>query len=430
MNKTLYTKTLPSIGEYDAVVLGGGPAGVAAAIASAREGAKVLLVEATGALGGMATAALVGPFMTCYSRDGDRPLVGGIFREIVERLVKIGGAVAPEKADAPSIYTSFIDKYHRHVTPIDPFKLELLLDEMVDEAGVDLMLYTRFADSIVEDGEIKGAVLLALEGLVLVKGKVYIDCTGTASVAEASGVPTYKGHEVSGVPQPATLMFEVSGADDEKYAEFAKRPEYPVKVYKTPSRGTYKVNHYRVFGVDAADSASMTRAHKVARLQVNDAFSVLKDKTPGFEKAEIKSVARMLGVRESRHIVGLYTVTVDDVSRGTKFEDRISAYGYGMDVHQRSESEKGNFKIEVANVYYIPYRSLVPKGCSNLLVAGKTISCESQAAGGLRCMPSAMAIGEAAGIAAALAQGSGTHVEKIDIFKLQSKLRQRGAILD
>ena len=166
MNKTLYTKTLPSIGEYDAVVLGGGPAGVAAAIASAREGAKVLLVEATGALGGMATAALVGPFMTCYSRDGDRPLVGGIFREIVERLVKIGGAVAPEKADAPSIYTSFIDKYHRHVTPIDPFKLELLLDEMVDEAGVDLMLYTRFADSIVEDGEIKGAVLLALEGLV------------------------------------------------------------------------------------------------------------------------------------------------------------------------------------------------------------------------------------------------------------------------
>ncbi|MBR2466772.1 MAG: FAD-dependent oxidoreductase [Clostridia bacterium] len=429
-NISFSKSSLPLIGSYDVVVLGGGPAGVCAAIEAARSGAKVLLAEATGGLGGMATSALVGPFMTSYDRDGERPVVGGLFTEIVERLSERGGAIVPSDTDSPSVYTSFIKKYHRHVTPIDSFELEVLLDEMTREAGVEVMLYTRFADAITEGEEIKVAVLLALEGLVGVEAKVFIDCTGNADVANAAGVPTYKGHEESGIPQPATLMFEVSGADDERYENYAARPEYPVKVYRTPEAGTYKVNHYHVFGADATSSESMTRAHMQARTQVKDAFSVLKNKTPGFENAIIKKVAPSLGVRESRHIVGKYKITVGDVSRGTKFDDRISAYGFGMDVHNRTEKESGNFKTEVAPVYYVPYRSLLPLGCDNLLVAGKTVSCESQAAGGLRCMPSAMAMGQAAGLAAALAVKGGTRVEKIDITELQNELRSRGAILD
>lgn len=429
-NEFFYCKSISSIGKYDVVVLGGGPAGVAAAIEAARMGASVLLVEATGALGGMASTALVGPFMTCYDREVERPVVAGIFREIVERLVKVGGAVAPEEADAPSIYTSFIAKYHRRVTPFDSFKLECVLDEMTREAGVDVLLYASFADAVCEGTQMKRAVLLLLEGLRYVEADVFIDCTGTAAVAAAAGVPTYKGEEETGVPQPATLMFEVDGVDDEEYAEFGARPEYPVKAYKMPEESTYKVNHYRVFDTDAASSRSMTRGHTEARAQVVRAFSVLKEKTPGFENAKIKRVASVLGVRESRHVKGLYTVTVEDVSRGTKFEDRISAYGYGMDVHQRSEAESGNFKIEVAPVYYVPYRSLVPLGCDNLLVAGKTVSCESQAAGGLRCMPSAFAMGQAAGAAAAIAAKGGTRVAKIDVGALQNTLRSHGAILD
>ena len=138
----------------------------------------------------------------------------------------------------------------------------------------------------------------------------------------------------------------------------------------------------------------------------------------------------MLGVRESRHIEGAYKITVSDVSNGTCFEDRIAAYAFGMDVHSRTPSEFGNFKIEVADVYYIPYRSMLPIGCENLLVAGKTISCESQAAGGLRCMPCAMAMGQAAGLASALCIKDALTLSQIDVKKLQNKLREKGAILD
>jgi len=194
--------------------------------------------------------------------------------------------------------------------------------------------------------------------------------------------------------------------------------------------GKYKVNHYRVFDVDATNSQSMTKAHMEARKQVLKAYDVLRNHTQGFEKAEIAQVASVLGVRESRHIEGKYKITVDDIVKGTKFSDRIATYGFGMDVHPRSEKESGNFKIEVAERYYIPYRSLIPEGCDNLIVAGKTISCESQAAGGLRCMPCAMAMGQAAGIAAVLAVTDNCTPENVNIDKLQTILREKGAILD
>lgn len=425
-----YTKSIPTVGEYDVVVLGGGPSGVCAAIEAARNGARVLLVEASGMLGGMATSGLVSPFMTVYDRDGNTPTVGGLYREIVERLAKGGGAILPENTDSPSLYTSFIEKYHRHVTPFDAFRLQLLLDEMTEEAGVEVLLYTRFADSICCGGRIESVILSALEGLIAVRGKTFIDCTGNADVASASGVATYQGEEESGVPQPGTLMFEVGGVDSEKYHGYGQRPPRPVKAYLTPSAGRYTVNHFRVFGVDATNSRSMTQGHRKARRQVLEALSVLKNETPGFENAEILQVAPVLGVRESRHIEGKYRMTVADVSRGTKFDDRIAVYGFGMDVHPRNEEMSGNFKIEIAERYYVPYRSMLPVGCDNLLVAGKTVSCESQAAGGLRCMPCAMAMGQAAGLASAMAIESGISVGEIDVHALQGRLVEAGAVID
>ncbi len=425
-----YERTVPTFGEYDVVVLGGGPSGVCAAIQAARMGSAVLLVEATGMLGGMATSGLVSPFMTVYDRDGETPIVGGIYREIVERLSAMGGAILPENTDSPSLYTSFIEKYHRHVTPFDAFKLQLLLDEMTEEAGVSVLLYTRFADCVIRDGKIDAIILSALEGLISVRATTYIDCTGNADVAAAAGVATYKGEEESGVPQPGTLMFEVGGVDSEKYNEYAKRPPRPVKAYLTPNPGRYNVNHFRVFGVDATNSKSMSDGHKKARRQVLEALDVLRNDTPGFENAEILQVAPILGVRESRHIDGKYKITVDDISNGTKFDDRIAVYGFGMDVHPRNESITGNFKIEVAERYYIPYRSMLPNGCDNLLVAGKTISCESQAAGGLRCMPCAMSMGQAAGIASHMAVEQGVNVGSINVSSLQRALVAKGAIID
>jgi hypothetical protein len=138
----------------------------------------------------------------------------------------------------------------------------------------------------------------------------------------------------------------------------------------------------------------------------------------------------VLGIRESRHIEGDYKITVDDVAQGTKFDDRIAVYGFGMDVHGRTDSEKGNFKIEIAPRYYIPYAALCPKGVANMLVAGKTLSCESQAVGGMRCMPAAMAMGQAAGLAAAMAVREGVSIREINVAELQSALTHLGAILD
>ena len=429
MSAIHYSNDLEIYGEYDVAVLGGGPSGVCAAVSAARNGLRVLLIEASPSLGGMATIGQVGPFMTCYDRDGNKKIVGGLFDEIVDRLKKYSAVISPDEMEASTVYTSFIKKYHRHVTPFDSFYLEIVLDEMVRESGAELLCYTQFCDCVTEGGKIKHIILNAPEGLICVKASLFIDCTGIAAVAAKAGVPTYKGDEARGIPQPGTLMFEVGGVNDSGYEALGARPERPVKAYKTPS-GRYKVNHYHVYNVDAANAKSLTDAHSKARYQVLDAYDVLRKKTQGFENCEISNVATALGVRESRHIEGEYKITVEDVSKGTKFDDRIAVYGFGMDIHNRSEAESGNFKIEIAEKYYIPYRSLLPKNCNNLLVAGKALSCESQAVGGMRCMPAAMAMGQAAGIACALAINNCVTLRGIDVSALQAKLRAAGAIID
>ena len=424
----LYSKEIPLYGEFDVIVLGGGPAGVCAAIEAARDGASVLLCERTGMLGGSAAAALVGPFMTCYDRDGNRKIVGGLFDEIVDEMKKIGGAIDPADCDSPSVYTSFIGKYHRHVTPFDSFALQIVLDRMTAAAGVKNLLYTSFADSVTRDGRIEYIVLDAPQGLIAAKAQVYIDCTGNADVAAASGVPTHKGGDDGEAPQPGTLFFEVDGAEDEKYLD---RPARPVKCYRKPVPGSYKVNHLRVFDVDRADADSMTRGHTEAREQVLESYKVLLA-TPGFEHSKITQVAPELGIREGRHIEGVYRLTVDDLSSGRRFDDTICCFGYGMDVHPRTADGQfgGGFSGEVAPVYFIPYRCLVPVGCSNLLVAGKTVSAESQAAGSIRVMPCCMAMGQAAGAAAALCAESGAIPADVDTGALVSVLRSHGACLE
>ncbi len=429
MSGVSFDREVSLYGEYDIVVLGGGPAGVCSAIASARAGKKVLLVESSSMLGGMATSGGVGPFMTNYDRDGEEKTVAGLFAEIVERLEKYSAVINSDGVEAPSEYTSFIPKYHRHVTPFSSFHLQIVLDEMTRESGVEVLCYTQFIDCEIENGNITHAILSAMGDLIAVKGKIFVDATGIASVAVKAGVSTYLGDEESGVPQPGTLMFEVYGVSDEGYKSLAHGPKWPVKAYRTPVPGHYKINHHHVFNVDASSSKQMTEAHATARKQVLDAYDELL-RTQGFENCAIASVAPVLGVRECRHIEGDYKITVQDVAEGKKFDDRIAVYGFGMDVHRRNPNESGNFKIEVAKRYYIPYKSLLPKGVKNLFVAGKTLSCESQAVGGMRCMPSCMAMGHAVGIASAMAIDEGVSIREIEVKKLQETLLKQGAILD
>ena len=329
MSEFIYKNNIPDTLESDVVVVGGGPAGLCAAVAAARGGAKVILVEKNAFCGGMATAGMVAPFMTCYDSKGEERVVRGLFDEIVDRTIAIGGAISPDDTDAPSVYTSFLKKYHRRVTPFDSYALQLVLDRMCIEAGVEIFLYTKYVDSVCKDGAIDSIVLAAPEGLVALKAKLYIDCTGNADVAEKSGVQTWWGSEDGMLPQPGTLFFEVDDADDEAFLGRGCRPKLPTKCYRKPIPGTYKVNHYRVYGVNANSARSMTDAHIEAREQVLDSYKDLLE-TEGFEHCKITQVAPVLGIRESRHIVGKYRLTVNDISEGVFFDDTVVVFGCGM----------------------------------------------------------------------------------------------------
>lgn len=200
----------------DVVVVGGGPSGVCAAIAAAREGAKTLLIEQGGCCGGMATRGLVGPFMTCYDKDGEVQVIKGLFEEIVNRMVAYGGAIHPSKVRKKTAYTSWIEIGHDHVTPFCPETMKLVLDEMLEEEKVEILYHTTFLSVIMEDNYITGLRVSSKSGVEEVRGKVFVDCTGDGDVAYAAGVEFEKGNEELGITQPATMFFRICNVDDER----------------------------------------------------------------------------------------------------------------------------------------------------------------------------------------------------------------------
>jgi flavin-dependent dehydrogenase len=227
-----FARDLPVTREADVLVIGGGPAGIGAAVGAARAGARTLLVERYGFLGGNATASLVGPFMTSFSNDGSRQVIGGVFDDLVRRMEAVGGAIHPERVRAGSAEAGFYRFGHDHVTPFDPEVLKVVAADMVLEAGCSLVLHTSFVEPILEEGAVHGAIVHNKGGLQAIRASAVVDCSADADVAYRAGAPTQKGRESDGKMQPMTMFFVIEDVDDEAVEQYVRaHPEEEGKLF-------------------------------------------------------------------------------------------------------------------------------------------------------------------------------------------------------
>lgn len=440
---------------YDVIVVGGGPAGVCAAISSARHGMKTLIVEQNGFCGGMATAGLVGPFMTCYDSAGENMIIRGLFEEIVDRLVERGFAIHPKDVMGGTAFTSWIKIGHDHVTPFESEGLKFVLDEMLSEAGAQILYHTTFLESILENSKIVGIKTASKSGVEEINAQVVIDCTGDGDVAFRCGVPFEMGNEELGLIQPATMFYHISNVDSDaleadiqaninnfyrkdgvnyrslhwRVTEARENGDWTldrvsIGIFRMPKKDEWCVNTSRIMGVDSTDNRSLTNAEIEGRKQVDEITRFFRKYVPGCADARIKATASHIGIRESRHIKGEYQLTADDLLNAKVPEDSVFIAANSADVHGRF-GPKSNEYVPINGKYYgVPYKSLVPVKIDGLLVAGRCLSADSTAAGAVRVMPPCMAMGQAAGTAAALSIKTQCEVRNIDIDKLKLILKE------
>ena len=458
MNWTLHD--IPQRLHADVAVVGAGPAGMCAAIAAAREGASVILIEQSGCCGGMATQGLVGPFMTCYDSKGENMIIRGLFEEIVERMVARGYALHPKDMHAGTAYTSWIVVGHEHVTPFESEGLKLVMDEMLTEAGVKILYHTQFVAPTLTGSRIDGVLVSSKRGVEKIAAKVVIDCTGDGDVAVRCGVPYEMGNEELKLLQPATMFFRICNVDPDKveediqshlhlfhrkngvnYRSFHWRVSearengdwslnrVSIGLFRMVKPDEWCVNTSRLMGVDSTDNESLTQAEIDGRKQADEILHFLRKYVPGCENAKLLSTASHIGIRESRHIQGDYRLTAEDLLNATVPEDSILLAANSVDVHGRY-GPKSNEYVPINGDYYgIPYRSLLPAGVDGLLLAGRNLCADSTAAGAVRVMPPCMGMGEAAGTAAALAIRHDCTPREVSVPLLRTTLKDKGVYL-
>lgn len=439
----------------DVVIIGGGPAGIAAAIAAGRQGARVVLVERYGFVGGMSTAAMVYPWMTFHTEQGEQ-VIRGIAQEIVDRLQTCGGSPGHMRDTVGFVHS---------VTPYDPAVYQVVAAGMLQEAGVRLLLHS-FVDGVTAvDGRVEAVRVTNKSGQLEIQAEVFVDASGDADAAYLAGAAVAKGREADSQSQPMTMKFRMRGVDlgrvkqymqaypDEFYEKtpFAeldtipltgvsgfyshwKRAAVPIQrdqvlFFTGPAEDEVLINCTRVQGYDATNAVDLTTAEQEGRKQVLMIAEFLRRDVPGFERASISAVAPQIGIRESRRIIGHYALTQEDVVAGRSFEDVIARSGYPIDIHDPSGQGVTAAFIKGDGAYDIPYRCLVSRNIRNLLAAGRCISTTHEAHATTRLTPSCMATGEAAGTAAALAVKLKLDPEKLPVPLLQAELRRNGAAI-
>ena len=452
-------RQLPVVAEVDVVVCGGGPGGFGAAIAAARRGARTLLIERYGFLGGLATAGLVSPILAHTAHESDTPIVEGILREITERMHAIGGAPTWEESLA------------QWGIRFDAEALKIVLDEMVQEAGVQVMLHTSISDVLRGNDHIEAVILENKSGRQAVVGKVFIDATGDADVAYRAGAPITHGRDFDGRGEAMGSFFHLAGfepLDEERARELRQQIEHEMvdgrfRFYHAGflSTNSHHTDHTAAnmtrFGGDADLDTVLTQAEFSVRRDVWDLVRYLRANVPGFEDCYVQQTSPQVGPRETRQIVGPYALTGDDVHLGAKHEDAIARGSWWIDIHCPmghtypvhlctvecpkgadcdywiSQHESMRTRDELyppsGDWYDIPYRSLLSVSVVNLLSAGRCISATHEGMAGARVMGTCIAIGQAAGTAAALAVQQDCNPGQIDVQALRQMLREDGQLV-
>ena len=412
--------------KYDLIVIGGGFAGVGAALAAARDGAKTLIVDKSNCFGGAATGCLVNPFMPFSTNiDGVRtPLSRGIFLEIRKALKDRGARLREHFAEE---------------------ELKIILNEMLEEAGVDILFHAYLCGVENRDGVIRSASFATKSGIVKLEADYFIDATGDAQAVFLAGGETILGRESDNLCQPMTLCFRVGNVDVEKFmdskaslmeahAEALSRgelinPRENILVFRTNIPNVLHFNTTRVVKLNPVDPSDVTKAELIARKQVFEIYEFMKKHADGLEDSYLMMTASEIGVRESRMIVGEYRLTEADCRAFTLFEDGIAACNYDIDIHNPEGAGTSHYYFPDGKYYTIPYRSLIPKGIENMLVAGRCISSDHGAQASYRIMPTVCCIGEAAGTAIAIAASEGIDVRSVDTDLLRKKLTDKGAFV-
>ncbi len=404
---------------YDLIVAGGGVAGVAAAVSAAREGLRVLLAEQTGVTGGAMTNALVYPFMRYTLRKSGRVLAAGLFAEMQERW----------KAYRDTSWETY----------------KLVFDDLLSEAGAEVLFHAQLFDVTTKDRQVTEISVATCAGKRSLRARMFIDATGDGELFYLAGCDCQLGRQEDGFCQPMTTCFRLGNVDiarfqaerpmlEERYrARQAEgkitNPRENILVFFGLGEGIVHFNTTRVIRHDPTDPAALSRAEMIARRQVWEMVKFLREESEAFSHCTLLSLANRIGIRESRKLKGVHILTAEELERGVYFPDTVALGNYGVDIHNPTGTGTTVHYLSDEAYYSIPYRSLLPKEYDNLLVAGRCLSATHEAQSAVRIMPTCVCMGQAAGIAAAVAAETGTALSGVDTDAVRRRLTERGAVL-
>lgn len=447
----LYTRNIEKEVKFDVAVIGGGFSGFAAAYSAAREGARVVLVEREAALGGVGTKGLVNQLLGIRTRyEGEyRTCIKGLCAELEERILKDGEGIDFKKYDfnlspigwKPSLGLGFV---------FDNEYMRLTLERMLVEVGVEILYYTDVIDAIKEDNTLKSVVVHNKSGLSLISAELFVDASGDGDIYTLCGEDFDFGDSEGGLAA-ASLEMHVENVDSEELFDYMKTTgdvrfkdliaplikegkwdyDYEIFISVLLTRpGVYMINTIRQVGIDGTNAESITKGTIDGREENYRLLETMRAHFPGFKNATVRQIASSIGIRETRRLKGVYTLTVDDVIESNRFEDSIAVSGYGWDMPNPKKPSDQPYQVIERRTRFteIPYRTLLPKNTENLIVVGRCISVEREVLGVVRVMGPCIAMGEAAGIAAAMANERGVGFAQIDVDILKERIKARGGI--